>query len=118
VAAGRPEPRRAAGTPVPRGPNPRKTEPLVAADIAVEHLADMEAEIDLRGGQSLAGAMLVEPREPVLQRSLRRDRRAAGLRGGIGGGKRPKATPQPPPHRPPHFLEAPRHPPPATALER
>src|ERR1041385_7885138 len=35
-------------------------ESLVAADIAVEHLADMEAEIDLGRGQIVAGPAPVE----------------------------------------------------------
>src|SRR5437879_5239471 len=45
---------------VDRRPDDREIEPLVAADIAVEHLADMEAEIDFGRRQVVAGPPPIE----------------------------------------------------------
>ena len=52
----------------------------------------MEAEIDLGGGQAVAGPAPIERRDPVLQRSLRRDGAAAGFCGRIGGKNRQSAV--------------------------
>src|SRR5437764_7582929 len=49
-----------AGDLVDRGPDDGEIEPLVAADVSVEHVADMEAEIDFGRRQVVAGPAPVE----------------------------------------------------------
>src|ERR1700681_2910690 len=46
--------------PVAGGPHHGKMEPVLAADIAEEYLADMEPEIHVRGRQALGGAAEVQ----------------------------------------------------------
>src|SRR5438094_9947269 len=55
---------------VDRRPDDREIEPLVAADVAVEHLADMEAEIDFGRRQVVAGPASVELDKALVQRRL------------------------------------------------
>jgi len=53
---------------VDRRPDDREIEPLVAADIAVEHLADMQSEINIGGRQAFPGPAPVEFVDAAAQR--------------------------------------------------
>ena len=71
---------------VDRRPDDREVQPVDAADIAVEHLADMQADIDRRGRPLLGPAPLVQLRArggacPLRPRARARRRRPDRRRG-------------------------------------
>src|SRR5215207_10310668 len=65
---------------VHRRPDHREVEPVRAADVAVEHLADVQPEVDAGDRQPSRGPARVQRHDPLPHERLRRERGPARLR--------------------------------------
>src|SRR3954468_6810757 len=67
-----------------RRPDHREIKPIRAADVAVEHVANMQAQVDARGWQSLSSPTLAQGSHPLARSLLGIKSAAAGLARSIG----------------------------------